>query len=226
MHFYTFCAIVHSTFYKVFRIYIFSLEMTMASGMISDSDVRDHFFRSYCMKLELSREEILEKLIRSYEGYFDIERSDDFEPPLQAVCHFNVRSAKYVLLKKAELWSATSNEHVYIFSVPELTEEIYRTCEKKAYEEGMKLIDPKPGHMYTYITAVFICDSCTPEAKKLLKKCRIYKSFHFSLHGWMDFHTVLIQRGESDFPTNRSGKSNAKFMKNIFMKKNKKKRRV
>ena len=170
-------------------------------------------------KLELNREEILEKLIRSYEGYFDIERSNDMEPPLEAVCHFNVRSAKYVLLKKAELWSATSNEHVYIFSVPELTEEIYRACEKKAYDEGMKLIDPKPGHMYTYITAVFICDTCTPEAKKLLKKCRIYKSFHFSLHGWMDFHTVLIQRGESDFPTNRSGKSNAKFMKNIFMKK-------
>ena len=117
------------------------------------------------MKLELTREEILEKLIRSYEGYFDIERSDDFEPPLQAVCHFNVRSAKYVLLKKAELWSATSNEHVYIFSVPELTEEIYRICEKKAYDEGMKLIDPKPGHMYTYITAIFICDTCTPEAK-------------------------------------------------------------
>ena len=178
------------------------------------------------LKLELNREEILEKLIRSYEGYFDIERSNDMEPPLEAVCHFNVRSAKYVLLKKAELWSATSNEHVYIFSVTELAEEIYRTGEKKAYDEGMKLIDPKPGHMYTYITAVFICDTCTPEAKKLLKKCRIYKSFHFSLHGWMDFHTVLIQRGASDFPTNRSGKSNAKFMKNIFMKKNKKKRRV
>ena len=103
------------------------------------------------MKLELTREEILEKLIHSYEGYFDIERSDDFEPPLQAVCHFNVRSAKYVLLKKAELWSATSNEHVYIFSVLELTEEIYRACEKRAYDEGMKLIDSKPGHMYTYI---------------------------------------------------------------------------
>ena len=107
------------------------------------------------MNLELTREEILEKLIRSYEGYFDIERSDGFEPPLQAVCHFNVRSARYVLLKRVELWSATSNEHVYIFSVPELTEEIYHICEKKAYDEGMKLIDPKPGHMYTYITAVF-----------------------------------------------------------------------
>lgn len=178
------------------------------------------------MNLELTREEILEKLLGAYEGYFDIERSDDFTPPLEAICHFNVRSAKYVLLKKAEIWSASSNEHVYIFSVPELTEDIYRECEKLTYDEGMKLIHPNREHMYTYLTAVFICDSCTPEAKKLLKRCRLYKSFHFSLHGWMDFHTVLIEHGATDFPTNRSGKSNAKFMKNIFMKKNKKKRRV
>ena len=138
------------------------------------------------------------------------------EPPLEAVCHFNVRSAKYVLLKKAELWSATSNEHVYIFSVPELTEEIYRACEKKAYDEGMKLIDPKPGHMYTYITAVFICDTCTPEAKKLLKKCRIYKSFHFSWYGWMNVHTAAVVCKESRVMTNRMGRGNAKFMKNIL----------
>lgn len=178
------------------------------------------------MALDLTRDEILEKLLRAYEGYFDIERSGDFLPPLKAICHFYVRSAKYVLLKKAELWSANCNEHVYIFSVPELTEDIYKTCKKQAYDAGMALIDPKPGHMYTYITAVFICDTCTPEAKKLLTRCRLYKSFHFSLHGWMDFHTVLIQPGISGFPTNRSGKDNAKFMKKIFMTQNKKKRRV
>lgn len=178
------------------------------------------------MTLDLSREEILDQLLRSYQGYFDIERSQEFEPPLMAKCHFNVRSAKYVLIKKAELWSATSNEHVYIFSVPELTAEIYKACQKTAYDQGMALINPGPGHMYTYITAVFICDTCTPEAKKLLRKCRLYKSFHFSLHGWMDFHTVLIQRGETKFVTNRSGKANAKLMKNIFMKRNKKKRSV
>lgn len=178
------------------------------------------------MTLELSQEEILEKLLQYYQCYFDIERCGESEAPLAAKCHFNVHSAKYVLLKKAELWSADSNEHVYIFSVPELNEEIYKACEQAAYDQGMALIDPKPGHMYTYITAVFICDSCTEEAKKLLQKCRLYKSFHFSLHGWMDFHTVLIQRGEKTFVTNRSGKANAKLMKNIFMKTNKKKRSV
>ncbi|MDO4344164.1 MAG: hypothetical protein Q4C50_05110 [Eubacteriales bacterium] len=178
------------------------------------------------MSLELTRDEILEKLLNAYAGFFDIEKADPQEAPLAARCHFHVRSAKYVLLKKAELWSANSNEHVYIFSVPKLTEEIYRACEKTAYDQGMALIEPKSGHMYTYITAVFICETCTPEAKKLLKSCRLYKSFHFSLHGWMDFHTVLIARDEEKFLTNRSGKSNAKLMKNIFMKKKKEKRSV
>ncbi|EET59946.1 hypothetical protein BRYFOR_08070 [Marvinbryantia formatexigens DSM 14469] len=174
------------------------------------------------MALDLTREEMLDALLGAYSGYFDIERAENPALPLAAVCHFNVHTAKYVLIKKAELWSADSNEHVYIFSVPELNEELYRSCEKLAYEQGMALIDPKPGHMYTYITAVFLCDTCTPEAEKLLKKCRLYKSFHFSLHGWMDFHTVLVCRGAEGFPTNRSGRANAKLMKNIFMKRKKK----
>lgn len=170
------------------------------------------------MSLDLSREEILERLLSAYSSYFDIERAEDSQAPLAASCHFHVRSAKYVLIKKAELWSASSNEHMYIFSVPELTEELYRACEKQAYEEGMALIEPNSNHMYTYITAVFLCDSCTEGALKLLKKCRLYKSFHFSLHGWMEFHTLLVQRGREDFPTNPRGRANAKLMKKLFQK--------
>ena len=168
------------------------------------------------MAPDLTREEMLEKLLDAYSGYFDIERAESSALPLVAVCHFNVRTAKYVLLKKAELWSADSNEHVYIFSVPELNEELYRSCEKLAYDRGMALIDPKPGHMYTYITAVFLCDTCTPEAEKLLKRCRLYKSFHFSWYGWMNVHTAAVICKESRVMTNRMGRGNAKFMKNIL----------
>ena len=71
-----------------------------------------------------------------------------------------------MLVKKAKLWDADSNEYVYIFSVPELTKELYERCKAYAYEEGMKLIDPKPGHMYSYITPVFICDTCTNRGRE------------------------------------------------------------
>ena len=47
-------------------------------------------------------------------------------------------------------------------------------------------------HMYTYITALFVCDSCDEDARKALKRCKLYKSFKLSYWGWMDFHTGLV----------------------------------
>lgn len=165
------------------------------------------------------RDTMLERLLAGYRAYFDIEQYDGRRAdgiPVVAHCRFYVHSEKYVLIKKAKLWDADSNEFVYIFTMPELTRELYERCRDYAYEEGMKLVDPKPGHMYSYITAVFLCDTCTQEAAKALRRCRIYKSFHFSWYGWMDFHTAAIVRRDGSVLTNRSGRGNAKFMKSIL----------
>lgn len=172
------------------------------------------------MENTLDREKLLDRLLEGYQAYFDIERYEEEREdgiPLRAHCRFYVHSVKYVLVKEAKLWDADSNEYVYVFSVPELTREIFEKCRDYAYEEGMKLIKPKPGHMYSYITAVFLCDTCTKEAEKALRRCRIYKSFHFSWYGWMDFHTAAVVLKESRAFTNRSGRANTKFMKNILV---------
>ncbi len=171
------------------------------------------------METRRTREELLEKLLESYTAYFDVEKYEDGHKdglPLAAHCRFYVHSEKYVLVRKAKLWEADCNEYVYLFSVPHLTKQIFEECRDYAYEKGMELVDPKPGHMYSYITAVFLCDTCDPDAKKALQKCRIYKSFHFSLYGWMDFHTALLMRDGACVCTNRSGRANAKFMKKIL----------
>ncbi len=165
------------------------------------------------------RTKLLERLLDGYRAYFDVEQYEEEREdgiPLRAHCRFYVHSEKYVLIKKAKLWTADSNEYVYVFSVPELTQEVYESCRDFAYTEGMKLVDPKPGHMYSYITAVFLCDTCTKEAQKALRRCRIYKSFHFSWYGWMDFHTAALIGEENAVITNRSGRGNAKFMKKIL----------
>ncbi len=174
------------------------------------------------MAKRLNREEALKKILKSYEAYFDIEEAEASELPLVAKCSFFVHSEKYVLLKKAKLWSADSNEYVYIFSVPELNREIYEKCRDYAYEQGMALIDPKPGHMYTYITALFICEHSESGAVKALKRCRLHKNFQFSLLGWMDYHTALVDLGTEKVYTNGSGHANAKFLKRIIHVKNKK----
>lgn len=171
----------------------------------------------------MTREEAVDRLCTIYQSQFDITRCQEEQQPLAATMDFYATSEKYVLSKKAKLWEAKSFEYVYLFSVPHLTKEIYDACEKLAYEQGMARIQPGPTHMYTYITTLFVCDSCDEEARKALKRCKLYKSFRLSYWGWMDFHTALAVLPENSVCTNRSGHSAAQVLnQGLFHKQMKK----
>ena len=116
----------------------------------------------------MTREEAVERLCTIYQSQFDINRCSAEQTPLAVTMDFYALSDKYVLSKKAKLWEAKSFEYVYVFSVPHLTREIYESCEKMAYEHGMARIQPGPTHMYTYITTLFVCDSCDEDARQAL----------------------------------------------------------
>ena len=175
------------------------------------------------MLLLSNKDEVLDKILRSYSTYYDIKKYDNEDTPLVATCEFHVHNEKYVLVKKAQLWETDANEYVYIFKMDNLTEELFTKCKDYAYEEGMKLINPKPGHMYSYITTLFICDTCDEKAQKLMKKCKITKNFKFSLHGWMDFHISCININANKIYGNKSGNVTSKFLKEIFNDKKSKK---
>lgn len=166
----------------------------------------------------MTRAEAIEKLCESYSAYFDIVRFDEEESELAATCFLHVHSEKYVLVKAAKLWEADSNEYVYIFSVPHLTKDVFLKCRDHAHNDGMSRIEPKPGHMCSYITALFICDSCDPEALRALKRTRIYKSFRLSYYGWMDFHTGIIELSSGKTAANGSGRSTAKLLQKALLK--------
>lgn len=171
----------------------------------------------------MTRQEAVDKLCDVYAGSFDVTRHEEARQPLMATMDFFVHNSKYVLSKKAKLWEANSFEYVYLFSVPHLTKEIYERCEKLAYEEGMARIQPGPSHMYTYISAIFLCDSCDEDARRALKRCRLYKSFRMSYWGWMDFHTALAVLPEEKVSTNASGHSAAQVLNRALFHKQKRK---
>lgn len=164
------------------------------------------------------KEKYLDRLLYNYEPYYDIKKFTENEigVPLRAECVFDVHSEKYVLVKKAVLYEADSHEYLYIFTAPHFTKELYDSCHQTAYDRGMELVDPRPGHMYSYITALYICDSCDPEVVKALKKTRIRKNFLFSFRGWMEFHNALVNVSDRTVVTNFSGRGNAKFLKKLL----------
>lgn len=170
------------------------------------------------MAAEITREELVEALERYFEAYYDVNKASEDAAPLRLRCDLHVNNQKYFLFKKNVMWEANCHEYVYIFSVPKLTDEMYRLCEHVAYEAGMKLVDPVPDHMYTYITCVIVADETEPSAVRALKKCHIYKSFRFSLRGWMEFHTAVLDRSRGRAYTNRSGRAYAKLFNKILQK--------
>lgn len=167
----------------------------------------------------LTLDQAAQQLLDCYAGYFDITPCSPDEAPLVARMAFHANTSKYVLSKKAVLWQAGSHEYVYLFQMPHLTLETYQACEALAYAQGMEQIQPGPEHMYSYITTLFLCDTCDDEARKALKKCRRYQSFKLSYWGWMDFHTGLAELSTGRVTSNFSGHSAAQTLETTLFHK-------
>lgn len=178
--------------------------------------------------MEYTIESATARLLSSFQAYYNIKQPEaEATPkgmPLRAICEYYERSQKYVLSQKAELWSENSEEFLFLFQVERLTLELFEKCKDYALDEGMKMAHIGPGHMYTYITPMFICTSCDEDARRALKKCRKFKSFRFSFHGWMDLHTAVLEVQNNQISSNAGGRSVEKVMKKVLFNSNKKRR--
>jgi len=190
--------------------------------------------------MEEKCKEAIERLLFGYRRYYNVTRFDggfnpspeEFKgiceagkltPPvlpeghsLVAVCEYYEKAEQYFFFKSNELWATHQEEFIFLFSIKNLTREIFETCRDYAYEEGMKLAHIGPGHMYTYITPVFVCETADSEAVKALEKCKIYKSFKFSFHGWMDFHVACFEASKHKLHFNHSGLCMKKNLEKVF----------
>ncbi|MDO4476055.1 MAG: hypothetical protein Q4B59_04655 [Lachnospiraceae bacterium] len=171
-------------------------------------------------------DEQIEKVLRSYSVYYDIERMDETKAPLVATADYHEHETGYMLIRKAEMWSADKHEYVFIYSVPELTAELFETCMAQAKELGEAKVDPVAGHMSSNVVAVFFCQNAQPEAVEALKKYRFRKSFQFSLKGWMEIHTAVVDTGKEFVASNAPGKNTAEFLKKALYPSIKRKKRI
>lgn len=175
--------------------------------------------------MELERDAMLDKLLESYTTWYDVSRVEGQEP-LVATAAFHEHGEKYVISRKAQLWAADRHEYVWFYSVPELTEEIVKTCLEQTRAGGEEKVDPHRDHMSTSAVAVFLCDSATEGAAAAVKHCRYRKSFQFSLQGWLEEHAVLINRGTGEVLGNPDGRESVKSLKDVLYPKPKKKGRT
>lgn len=148
----------------------------------------------------MERKELLNKLMATYRQSFDIQENYKMDDILyDAYGYCNITNAKYVLLKKAELWRALCFEHIFFKGVETLDaadiEAFYRQTveyvEPQLVRKGEKCTEKD--HMYSFITCVFVCENgITKEALKKIKKTSFFKNYMISIRGYSELRLLAV----------------------------------
>lgn len=161
----------------------------------------------------MNQEEYLEKLLPSYQSYFDIERDVILENhTLAATAFFHSRSEKYILTKKAQLWATEMNEYVYFAFADVLTADDFLSLKETVLPAGLQKIKPHKEHMYSYVSLVVVADLVAEDAKKEIQKTKYHKTYQFSLHGWMYLRVAVVELSNNHIYTNKQGEDMKKLL--------------
>lgn len=158
------------------------------------------------------REALENRLTESYQVYYDVEKTPD-EGSLKVRCAYHARQSQYVLVKKAEIWAAENHEYLYLHSMPQLTCADVERISEAVFTEGLTLVRPHKEHMYTYLTAIILCDEAEPDAVKLLQKVKKRREFKLSLHGWMELRIAVVDLSTAEISTNRPARDLVKGLR-------------
>lgn len=173
--------------------------------------------------MNITRSSLLEHILVHYRQCYDVTTPPESEEPLVAIADFHEHQTGYMLVRKAEMWSADRHEYAYFYSVPHLTSTLAEELIAKTRKLGEVKVDPVSGHMSSSIVAIFLCDSSDEEARRVVKKYHMRKSFRFSLRGWMEGHTAMVDLSDGTVIANGAGRNNARFLKSLLKSLQKKK---
>ncbi len=155
---------------------------------------------------------MLAKLKDAYTHYFNDVALTGEIPHLAANYEFYCTNECYVISKKVKLWSAETNEYVYVFSMPELTDGLCAECIDRALAQGLSRIHPHLDHKSSFVTAVFVCDHVDKGAESAIARTRIHKDFWFSLKGWMDLRAAALDLSTGRATVNSAAKELKDFL--------------
>ena len=159
---------------------------------------------------------ILERLFRSYNGWYDVLLGDmDSGLPLQALCMYHSRSEKYVLSRRAKLWAVEANDYLYLFSMPCLGKNQAEDCISFAIQDALPRVKPHNEHMYSFITTVFVADEAEQDALSFVRWRKYTKSYKMGFYGSSPLKTAALDIGKEKIVVNNMGRDLRKQIKNI-----------
>lgn len=140
----------------------------------------------------MDRHAALEKLLSSYEAYYQVNRDTPVKP-YAAEAYFALHDEQYFLLRSAKISEADSREYVFFFTCDSLTETQYQSLCEETWQEGLSRVQVGDNHRNSDIILIILSDILDDAVKKSIKKTRRYKSYRMGLRGWSDFRVIAVE---------------------------------
>ena len=163
----------------------------------------------------MTTKELLEKLLRSYTRYYDIETENVTEGFAAEAC-FHSHDEQYFLLKSAKLAEADSHEYVFFALETGLTPQKVQKYVEKAWETGMSRVTPTSSHQSSDVAVIIIADSIPKDAARTVKRTRLFKSYRHGLQGFSHLRLCAFDLSSGKGCCNRFGSSLLKPFKNLL----------
>lgn len=166
--------------------------------------------------------ELLQTLLESFRASYDVERTCDINGDIyDAYASFNAASAKYVLVKRAELWRAECFEHVFFRvekkmmeadTLDRFREQLITYIEPQMVRHGEKY--PPKDHMYTYMTLISICeDGLSEEAAKKVRSFHYERNYKLTIRGYSEARILVFDLKNRKLLGNRAARELVKGYK-------------
>ena len=167
--------------------------------------------------MDMTREQILDKLLKAYSHSYDIERDvqiGDTDYPAMAI--YFLRDENYVISRKNVISATENHEYVYFLLTEHLGVEDLQRHIETTKADGLGRIKPSKEHMSSMVTLIIVADTIDAEAKDLIKKTRFHKNYRLALHGWMEYHVAAMEISTKSFLSNPAGKGAKKSLEQNF----------
>ena len=170
--------------------------------------------------MEMTLQERLNKLLDAYSYHYDVDRDVTVDGGwFPATAEFFLRDENRLLTKDHIYFAMEQHEYVYFYVTEHLDAATLREQITLSQRVGLARIRPHKEHMCSFVALVILADTIDPEAKKILKKTRLRKTYRLMLHGWMEYRIAAMECSTVSFLSNPAGKEARKTLENNFARK-------
>ncbi|MBQ7678984.1 MAG: hypothetical protein IJT34_03950 [Butyrivibrio sp.] len=161
-------------------------------------------------------QDALERVLRSYEGYYNV--SSEGPVPFAASAVFHLHDEQYFLTKKAKISTSDSHEYVYFATIAVLDEDTLAHLVEEAWNLGLSQVTPAWNQKGSDISLFILTEAMEDSVARLIRRTRRSRNYFGMLKGWSNFRLIAYDTVSGNRAYNRLGESLAEVVDNIFGK--------